>query len=280
MEKLAITTALRSLMASWRKDGQRIAFVPTMGNLHRGHLSLVERARQEADRVIVSIFVNPLQFGPSEDFARYPRTIEQDFAALQSVGTDAVYTPSVPEIYPRDLATMTFVEVPGLSSILCGAFRPGHFRGVATVVNKLFNLVQPDTAIFGEKDFQQVLVIRRMVEDLAMPVTIISATTTREQDGLAMSSRNGYLSAEQRHIAPRLFATLKDIRDRIVRGEGDFTAMEADGIEALTATGFRPDYLSIRRAADLESPEPGQADLVVLAAAYLGTTRLIDNVRV
>ncbi len=280
MDKIENNRALRALIAAWRKADQRIAFVPTMGNLHRGHLSLVERARAEADRVIVSIFVNPLQFGPSEDFARYPRTLEQDVAALESVGADAVYTPAVTEIYPRDLAAMTFVEVPGLSDILCGAYRPGHFRGVATVVNKLFNLVRPDVAIFGEKDFQQVLVIRRMAEDLAMPVAIVSAPTTRESDGLAMSSRNGYLTPEQRKIAPRLFAVLQDVRQRIRHGARDYAAIESAGIDGLKAAGFRPDYLSVRRAADLDSPRDTGDDLVILAAAYLGTTRLIDNVRV
>lgn len=280
MERFDTSAALRTSVASWRKAGQRVAFVPTMGNLHRGHLSLVQSARQEADRVVVSIFVNPLQFGPSEDFARYPRTLEQDLSALQSVGSDALYTPSVADIYPRDLATMTFVEVPGLSDILCGAFRPGHFRGVATVVNKLFNLVQPDVAIFGEKDFQQVMVIRRMVDDLALPVRIISASTTREDDGLAMSSRNGYLSAEQRPVASRVFATLRDIRDCILRGDHNYAALEAKGFAALEAAGFRPDYFTIRRVADLSPPAGADMDLVVLCAAYLGTTRLIDNLRV
>lgn len=280
MIQIETTPEVGAAVQGWRRSGQSIAFVPTMGNLHRGHLALVERAKREAQRVIVSIFVNPLQFGPGEDFERYPRTLAQDMAALKAAGTDGVYTPAVADIYPRDLNSMTYVEVPALSDILCGASRPGHFRGVATVVNKLFNIVQPDVAIFGEKDFQQVMVIRRMVDDLSMPLRIISAPTIREADGLAMSSRNGYLNPEQRGIAPGLYGQLLHCRDRIVAGGRDFPALETEAAAALEKRGFRPDYFSVRRANDLGLPAGADTDLVLLCAAYLGSTRLIDNLRV
>lgn len=269
---------LRLHIDNWRKAGQSIAFVPTMGNLHQGHLSLVETARKQAERVVVSIFVNPLQFGPAEDFQHYPRTLDDDLVALKSAGADAVYTPEVAEIYPRELNEMTFIEVPGLSDVLCGKFRPGHFRGVATIVNKLFNLVQPDVAVFGEKDFQQVLVIRRMVDDLALPVRIVTAPTLREASGLAMSSRNRYLAAHERRLATNVFATLSQVRDRIMAGRRDYGALESEGFSALESLGFRPDYFSIRRDVDLAMPAPGDRALMVLCAAYLGTTRLIDNI--
>lgn len=273
-------TTLRSQINRWRKADQSIAFVPTMGNLHQGHLSLVKTASEQAKRVVVSIFVNPLQFGPAEDFQNYPRTLDNDLAVLKSAGVDAVYTPEVAEIYPRELNEMTYIEVPGLSDMLCGKFRPGHFRGVATIVNKLFNLVQPDVAVFGEKDFQQVLVIRRMVDDLSLPVNIVTAPTLREESGLAMSSRNSYLSVDERRSATAMYATLCQVRDRIVAGRRDFVELEREGGSALENFGFRPDYFSIRRRVDLGVPTLDDRALVVLCAAYLGATRLIDNVSV
>lgn len=270
---------LRRQIAAWRKRGERIAFVPTMGNLHAGHLSLVTAAHLHAERVVVSIFVNPLQFGPNEDLDDYPRTLEADRQALAQVSCDLLFVPSAQTLYPRGLAAQTRVEVPGLSDILCGASRPGHFVGVATVVCKLFNLVQPDVALFGEKDFQQLLIIRRMVEDLAIPVTIIGMPTVREPDGLAMSSRNSYLTPEERARAPLLYRVLNEVAEALRSGQ-PLAEAERSGVESLKAAGFRPDYLSVRRAKDLAPPGLKDRDLVILAAAYLGRARLIDNLRV
>lgn len=269
---------LRRQVAEWRRAGERIAFVPTMGNLHAGHLALVTEARGLAARVVVSIFVNPLQFGPSEDFAAYPRTLEQDARMLAEAGADLLFAPGVDDLYPQGQACHTRVEVPGISAVLCGASRPGHFSGVATVVCKLFGLVQPDVAVFGEKDFQQLLVIRRMTADLGLPVEVRGLATVREADGLAMSSRNGYLSADERARAPGLYRTLTRTAARL--REGTLPA-EAEALAAaeLADAGFRPDYVSVRRAADLEPAQPGDSELVVLAAAHLGRARLIDNLR-
>lgn len=249
-----------------------------MGNLHTGHLRLIEAARQAADTVVASIFVNPLQFGPGEDFERYPRTPEQDHAALANLGVDALFQPDTETMYPDTPENSTFVEVPVLSDILCGRHRPRHFRGVATVVNRLFNIVQPDVSIFGKKDYQQLAVIRKMVADLAMPVEIIGVDTVREHDQLAMSSRNNYLDERERAIAPTLFATIDSIRSLIISlGEipGD---IEQQGMKRLKAAGFDPDYVSIRRQQDLKVPVTGDTEMVVLAAASLGKTRLIDNI--
>ncbi len=277
--ELAETIAdVRRRVGDWRAAGERVAFVPTMGNLHEGHLTLVRRAREVASRVVVSIFVNPLQFGPGEDFERYPRTLAADRMALEGVSADLLFLPAETEMYPNGRDACTQVEVPGLSGILCGASRPGHFRGVATVVTKLLNIVQPDVALFGEKDYQQLLVIRRLAADLDLPVAIAGVPTCREADGLAMSSRNGYLSAEERARAPSLNRTLRQIAERLAAGEGDYNALEQAGKEALLAAGLRPDYLAIR-AADLGEPARGKP-LVVLGAAWLGSTRLIDNVTV
>lgn len=272
--------SMRAQVRAWRDAGHRIALVPTMGNLHAGHLALVTRAHEVADRVVASVFVNPLQFGPTEDFDAYPRTLEADAVKLAEAGVDALFAPDVHTMYPHGQEGMTRVEVPGLSGLLCGATRPGHFAGVATVVNKLFNQVQPDTAVFGEKDWQQLLVIRRMVRDLDMPVEIIGVPTRREPDGLAMSSRNGYLSADERRQAVQLYTLLKQLAQRLQAGERDHALLEAEGSAALQAAGFRPDYLSIRRAEDLEVPGSGDKALIILAAAYLGRARLIDNVQV
>ncbi len=269
--------ALDAALAPWRSDG--IAFVPTMGNLHDGHLALVARARELAPRVVVSIYVNPLQFGPQEDFDAYPRTLEADRARLAEVGADLVFAPLDSVMYPRPLEETTRVHVPGLSEILCGAHRPGHFDGVTTVVARLFNLVRPDHAVFGEKDYQQLLVIRRMVEDLAIPVRIHGVPTVREPDGLAMSSRNQYLSLDERARAPALYRALRTAAEALARGSEDYERLEAQGRAALEAAGFRVDYFTVRDAEDLGPPKAGRP-LVVLAAARLGRARLIDNLRV
>jgi pantoate--beta-alanine ligase len=270
---------LRTRVESWRRGGN-VAFVPTMGNLHAGHLSLVQAARIKADRVVVSIFVNPLQFGAGEDFDSYPRTLESDAEMLEPEGTDLLFAPTVQTMYPKPQDEQTRVEVPGISGQLCGATRPGHFAGVATVVCKLFNMVQPDLAFFGKKDFQQLMVIRRMVEDLAMPVRIVGVETMREPDGLAMSSRNGYLTPSERQIAPGLYRTLTDLRDALVAGERDYAALEQQAGERFEERGLRTDYVVIRRADDLGMPGDRDTELVILAAAYLGKARLIDNLEV
>lgn len=270
---------LRSAVLQWRSENRRIAFVPTMGNLHAGHASLVQRARELADVVVVSVFVNPLQFGPKEDFAAYPRTPDEDRALLESLNVDLLFTPEVADIYPLGQQASVRVNVPGLEDILCGAFRPGHFMGVATVVTKLLNLVAPQVAIFGEKDFQQLMIIRRAANDLCMPIDIVGAATTRESDGLAMSSRNRYLTAEQRALAPRIFAELEKARVAIERGDRNYAQLEAAGMQALNEAGFRTDYFAIKDAATLDAPNDRDKDLVVLTAARIGRARLIDNVR-
>jgi pantoate--beta-alanine ligase len=279
MIRVADIPELRRQVSGWRAQGLRTALVPTMGNLHAGHLALVRSARELAGRVVVSIFVNPLQFGPSEDFAAYPRTLERDGEQLAAEGADLLFVPTVDGMYPRGQADHTRVEVPGLSDILCGASRPGHFVGVATVVCKLLNLVQPDLALFGEKDLQQLLVIRRMVEDLCLPVEIHGLPTVREPDGLAMSSRNAYLEAAERTLAPGLYRALQRAVERLSAGS-PVGAVEAQGWAELVAAGLEPEYLSVRRAGDLGPPGPEDRDLVVLAAARLGRSRLIDNCRV
>jgi pantoate--beta-alanine ligase len=271
--------ALRAHRAAWRAAGLRVAFVPTMGNLHAGHLELVHRAKAAADRVVVSIFVNPLQFGANEDFDRYPRTLAQDSELLQSAQADLLFAPTVVTMYPRSGTEQTRVEVPGISDILCGASRPGHFVGVATVVCKLFHMVEPDLALFGEKDFQQLLVIRRMAEDLCLPVEVVGVPTVREPDGLAMSSRNGYLGPAEREAAPALHRALQEAAQALAGG-AEPGVVERRAADALGAAGLRPDYVSVRRAQDLGIPAAGDGDLVVLAAAYLGRARLIDNLRV
>lgn len=280
MQTARTVSELRARISAWKAAGECVAFVPTMGNLHAGHIRLVERARELADRVVVSIFVNPAQFGPGEDFERYPRTEEADAAKLAAAGAHLVFLPSVEEMYPGGAQSTTIVEVPGVSDILCGEFRPGHFRGVATVVTRLFNMVQPDAAIFGEKDFQQLMVIRRMVRDLAFPVEIVGEPTMREADGLAMSSRNQYLSPEERAKAPFLYQLLTRTAERLKQGETDIAALEEDALTALKKNGFRPDYFAIRRAENLEKSAAGDREQVILVAAHLGKARLIDNLRV
>lgn len=278
MQTVRTRTALRSAVAAWRRSRERIAFVPTMGNLHDGHLRLVERAFRFADRVVVSIFVNPMQFGEGEDYANYPRTPEEDSAKLVEAGVDLLFTPAVEEMYPDGPRSATRVEVAELSGILCGAVRPGHFAGVATVVAKLFNLVQPDVAVFGEKDYQQLIVIRRLVADLCFPVDVIGVPTIREADGLAMSSRNSYLTPEERGRAPALYRALCEAGERVRRGGAELDAVEAEGLEKLRVAGFTPDYFTVRRAQDLVPAGAGDMELVILAAGRLGWTRLIDNV--
>lgn len=271
---------LRAAVARARGEGKRIALVPTMGNLHAGHIALVEKARQRADFVVVSIFVNPLQFGPNEDLDNYPRTLAADQEKLFGAGCNLLFVPGVEEMYPGGLQSQTQVGVTGVSEGLCGDRRPGHFDGVATVVTKLFNIAQPDIAIFGEKDYQQLAVIRTMVRDLNMPVQIFGEPTVRAADGLALSSRNGYLSEEQRAIAPALYRTLCDTAAAIQTGERDFDRLIRDGLAALERAGFRPDYLEIREANSLRPATAADQQLVVLAAAFIGNTRLIDNLSV
>lgn len=271
---------LKCEIARLRAMGRRIAFVPTMGNLHAGHRHLLEQARRYADVVVASIYVNPLQFGPQEDFSSYPRTPEQDRALLEAAGVELLFFPGDAAIYPRGRDLSTRVEVPGISDILCGAARPGHFRGVATVVHRLFRLVTPDVALFGKKDYQQLLVIRLMAADFELPVEIIGIDTVREADGLARSSRNVYLTPTERQIAPILYATLKNVVEQILLAgskPSDFPMMEAGAKQQLVTAGLRPDYVQVRRQDDLALPEYGDRKLVILAAAWLGRTRLIDN---
>jgi pantoate--beta-alanine ligase len=280
MQQIEAIEELRTVVRRWRQAGEPVAFVPTMGNLHAGHLDLVNRARTLAAHTVVSIFVNPLQFGPQEDYATYPRTLEQDRQKLQAAGADVLFVPPVQAIYPQNLDSVTRVQVPELSDILCGAFRPGHFTGVATVVAKLFNLVQPDLALFGKKDYQQWRLIERMVRDLAIPVSIMGVATVREADGLAMSSRNQYLSPQERKLAPALYRCLDGVGAAVAAGNRDFAALEAGAMQQLQKHGFEPQYVEIRTTKELTRPQAQNEQLVVLAAAWLGKTRLIDNLEI
>lgn len=270
---------LRDQVQRWRRDGERIALVPTMGNLHAGHVKLVEEAHARAKHVVASIFVNPLQFGPGEDYQSYPRTLEADQAKLQAVRADLLFAPAVEEMYPGGRDRVTRVDVPGLSAILDGEFRPGHFSGVATVVLKLLNIVQPDVALFGEKDYQQLLIVRRLVADLSVPVEIVGVPIVREADGLAMSSRNQYLTPVERQQAPLLFRTLGETAAALRNGRRDFSRLEAEAVQKLSAQ-LRPDYVSIRAAHTLAAADADTRDFVVLAAVWLGKARLIDNIQV
>jgi pantoate--beta-alanine ligase len=280
MDTVSTIAAVRERVRAWHREGLRVAFVPTMGNLHAGHMSLIETARRHGQRFVASIFVNPMQFGPNEDFAHYPRTPREDERMLAAAGCDLMFMPDVAEIYPRGSQHATRVEVPELSRTLCGEFRPGHFEGVTTIVATLLHIVEPDIAVFGEKDFQQLTLIRRMVVDLCMPVQIVGAPTVRDTDGLAMSSRNQYLTAAERAVAPGLYAALQAAAQRLAGGDRDFVEIERAGTRALQGAGFRPDYFSVRRAQDLLPPDATSRDLVVLTAARLGKARLIDNVQV
>lgn len=279
MQVLSSLSELRQQVINWRRAASPVALVPTMGNLHDGHIDLVNRAREHAQKVVVSVFVNPLQFGQNEDFARYPRTPEADAERLRKAGADVLFLPTVDEVYPHGLAQQTRVEVPGISDLLCGAFRPGHFTGVATVVNMLFNMVQPDVALFGEKDYQQLFVIRCMVRDLHMPVKIVGVPTVREASGLALSSRNQYLTAEERQQAAAIYHTLQATAAQIRAGNRDFDGLQQAGAQALANAGFRPDYYTILRP-DLSPPMASGTGWVILVAAWLGKARLLDNLQV
>jgi len=270
----------RAQVRQWISGGDSIALVPTMGNLHAGHMSLVNRARALADRVVVSVFVNPMQFGPREDYSAYPRTPEADHFLLSSAEVDLLFEPSVDEMYPDGQERAARVVVPGLSDVLCGATRPGHFVGVTTVVTKLLNIIQPTVAVFGEKDFQQLLIIRRLVADLNCPVEIASAPICREDDGLAMSSRNRYLSPEERAVAPVLHATLLEVAEKVLDDVEPLQEIQEWGARQLADAGLVPDYLEVRDRYTLEMPVSADSNLVILAAAGLGRTRLIDNVMV
>ncbi len=269
---------LRQHISNARQTGQRIGLVPTMGNLHAGHMSLIETARRHADFVVASIFVNPLQFGPNEDLDSYPRTLAEDQLRLQAAGCNLLFTPTVPLMYPLGMQEQTLVHVSGVSEGLCGGSRPGHFDGVATVVTKLFNLVQPDLAVFGEKDYQQLAVIRKMVQELNMPIEIIGAPIVRDTDGLALSSRNGYLDAAQRQRAPALYRCLQQLVGQIRSGDRDYPTLLSQTGQQLEAAGLRPDYIELRQAGTLLPATTDSNQLVVLAAAYLDSTRLIDNI--
>lgn len=274
MQRAYAVAAIRALVARFRADGARIGFVPTMGNLHEGHHSLLDLARARCDRVVASVFVNPTQFGPNEDFHRYPRTLEADAAALAERGCDVLFAPSVEEMYPFGASHAVEIRVPALSGVLEGAARPGHFDGVASVVARLFHIVLPDVAVFGLKDYQQFLVVQRMVEDLSMPIEIVGAPTVREPHGLARSSRNQYLDAPQRERAGIIHATLETMARRVRAGDA-VAAIERDAESALRAAGLIPDYVAVRSALDLT--ETAAAPRVALVAARFGATRLIDN---
>ncbi|MCM2973599.1 pantoate--beta-alanine ligase [Larsenimonas suaedae] len=279
MQRVHDIDNLQQTLTRARLEQKRIALVPTMGNLHQGHLDLVKAARDEADLVVTSIFVNPLQFGPSEDFDRYPRTLDSDCLKLMEAGCDVVFAPSVDTLYPNGQSGLTTVHVPGVSEGLCGARRPGHFDGVATVVSLLFHIVGPDVACFGEKDYQQLAVIRKMVHDLHLPIVIKGVPIAREPDGLALSSRNQYLTPEQREKAPRLADTLKAIKERLENGRPTSETITW-GLQQLTELGFRPDYLELRDAATLSPLSETTRSAIVLVAAHLGETRLLDNLYV
>lgn len=269
---------LQNDLTSLRREGKSIAFVPTMGNLHEGHLQLVRRARELADAVVVSIFVNPLQFGANEDLDAYPRTMTADKEALFAEGTQLLFAPNAAEIYPDGMEQQTLVSVPDISETLCGAARPGHFQGVATVVSKLFNIVSPDVALFGQKDFQQLAIIRKMVTDLCMPIEIVGVPTARDLDGLALSSRNGYLTEEQRAKAPALRRALLNTRDAIANGYDNYVDLAEYATHALETDGFAPDYFALRDARTLKDIDASTEEILIIAAARLGNTRLIDNI--
>ena len=278
MKTYSTTASLRATLNAARRAGKTVSFVPTMGNLHEGHLRLVRRARQLGDVVVVSIFVNPLQFGANEDLDSYPRTLAADKEKLFAEGVQCLFLPQVEEIYPEGMDLHSKVSVPDLSERHCGASRPGHFTGVTTIVNKLFNIVQPDSAVFGEKDFQQLSVIRKMVRDLCMPIDIVGVATARADDGLALSSRNGYLSDQHRRSAPVLHRVLQECREAIACGYDSYRELEQHAVLTLREAGFEPDYFAICDAGSLREVGPQTEEVVILVAAKLGSTRLIDNV--
>ena len=280
MRVITELSLLRSSIAEHRERGNSVGFVPTMGNLHAGHLALVKQAASLTDRVVVSIYINPMQFAVGEDLNNYPRTLEQDIKVLRQARCDLVFTPDDTVMYPNSLTRQTCVSVPELSDQLCGNSRPGHFDGVATVVTRLFNMVQPDLAVFGKKDYQQLLIIKRLVADLAVPVEIIAAPTERDVDGLALSSRNQYLSGDQRRVANTLYKTLGTAAKRLENGE-NWANIKSRAVQQLSAVGFEPEYFELRTQAQLATVDDQIAgDLVILVAAQLGNTRLIDNIEV
>ncbi|EMK1277056.1 pantoate--beta-alanine ligase [Serratia marcescens] len=271
---------LRQQIRRWRQEGKRIALVPTMGNLHDGHMTLVDEARARADVVVVSIFVNPMQFDRPDDLARYPRTLQEDSEKLTRRSVDLVFAPAPAAVYPQGLEQQTYVDVPGISTILEGASRPGHFRGVSTIVSKLFNLVQPDLACFGEKDYQQLALIRKMVADMGYDIDIVGVPTVRAKDGLALSSRNGYLTTEERKVAPQLSKIMNGLAQQLANGERHIETLLEQSAEQLRAAGFTPDELFIRDADSLQPLTVDSQRAVVLMAAWLGKARLIDNQQV
>ena len=279
MKTVSNISELREIISQWRRQGQKIAFVPTMGNLHAGHISLVTEAHKHADKVVASIFVNPMQFGANEDIDSYPRTLEADQEKLSAQGTDLLFTPTPEIVYPKGLDKQSYVEVPNVSEGYCGESRPGHFRGVATVVCKLFNLVQPDVACFGLKDYQQVQVIQTMVEDLSMPIEIVPVATIREKSGLALSSRNGYLTEEELKIAPALSQNIQWLADAIQENT-DFIGLAKQAASFIDNAGLKTDYIHICHARTLQPASEDDTDLVILAAAHCGKARLIDNLQV
>ena len=278
MEIHASVDALRTTLNAARRAGKTIAFVPTMGNLHAGHISLMRQARDHADIVVASIFVNRLQFGPNEDFDKYPRTFEADCAQLRDVGVDVLFAPTEADLYPEPQTYV--VEPPEIQHLLEGEVRPGHFRGVATVVMKLFQIVQPDVAVFGKKDYQQLMVLRNMSRQFMLPIKIVGGETVRADDGLALSSRNGYLSPAERAEAPRLQRCLQNIRQAVLDDDKNYTALCQNAIDELANHGWQTDYISVRRQQDLAPAGPEDRDLVVVAAARLGTPRLLDNLEI
>lgn len=280
MKTVRTIASLRENLRSWRQFSETVALVPTMGNLHAGHMSLITLARSLADRVVVSVFVNPTQFAPGEDFLAYPRSLDSDRRLLTRAGVDGLFLPSVEEIYPAGDTDTTLVSVPHLSDLLCGEFRPGHFVGVASVVTRLFNIVQPDTGVFGQKDYQQLTIIRRLQADLHLPIKVVMGPTERAPDGLALSSRNQYLNTDSRARAPAMYRALVACISHLQQGQRNFSDLEAQGLEALVAGGFQPDYFAIRNGVDLSPATAAHRHLVVLAAGQLGRARLIDNLLV
>lgn len=275
MKTLNTSAELRAALATERQLGNRISFVPTMGNLHAGHMALVEHAKQVSDCIVSSIFVNPMQFSQNEDIDAYPKTLEADQKLLKEHGVKYLFAPTAREMYPQGVSTQ--VQIPVLSNLYCGASRPGHFVGVATICAKLFNIVEPDTAVFGEKDFQQLTIIRQMVRDLCIPVNIIGVQTGRAEDGLALSSRNRYLSDKERQIAPTLYQTLHQAADKIKAGERNYTEVENCAQKQLREAGFTPDYFHVVNKETLDTASFSDKDIIILAAAQLGRARLIDN---
>lgn len=280
MERIESAAELRALIAEWREAGDTIGLVPTMGNLHKGHMSLVELAAEQVEHVIVSVFVNPTQFGPNEDYAEYPRTLDMDARRLARAGVDVLFCPGVENIYQHGVDDATVVLVPGLSEQLCGQHRPGHFQGVTSVVCRLLNICSPDLAVFGQKDYQQFVILQRMVADLHLPVRLIAGPTERESSGLAKSSRNSNLDEGQAETAAAIFKSLQNVNAKLAAGERDFAALEQAAMNEITQAGLKPEYVAIRHAADLSIPAADSLQLVVLAAATLGQVRLIDNLTI